>query len=304
MKAVILRWLRVPARPTPPPGADHSYVAFNPSRKVLYLRWIRWGFSQISAFLGIVFSLAFLGSFDLPQNFERFGNWRQEVSREMELEEPMDFEILGVNIAGDFDLIDLLRSIEGLAIGLFLLQLVVSAFLLKLRWETHWYMVSDRTLGIRKGLLSLSEQTMTIANVQNMKINQGPLQRLLGIADLEVQTAGGSSGASSGKGQSGSGLHVGLFEGLDNAEELRRTIRVNLARHRTSGLGDPGEAEEDHLEPDDHGGRSAGDSGLTRVGASSGATDLLIAARELGHHSQRARRAAERLLDAAPGSRA
>ena len=42
-------------------------------------------------------------------------------------------------------------------------------------------------------MFKVQEKTMTFSNVQNVSIRQGPMQRLFGIADLEVRTAGGGS---------------------------------------------------------------------------------------------------------------
>jgi hypothetical protein len=64
------------------------------------------------------------------------------------------------------------------------------------------------------------------------------LQKLLGLADVEVHSAGGGSG----KGSSGS--HVARFEGVDNAPEIRDFILIRLAQYRDSGLG-----EKDHSSP-------------------------------------------------------
>ncbi len=59
--------------------------------------------------------------------------------------------------------------------------------------ELHWYIVTDRSLRIRTGLVRLQETTMSFANLQQVEVKQGPLQRLLGLADVHVQSAGGGS---------------------------------------------------------------------------------------------------------------
>lgn len=84
---------------------------------------------------------------------------------------------------------------------------------------------------------------MTFSNIQNVEISQGPVQRLFGIADLKVQTAGGGKTASSGEEHESlaDNLHIGFFRGVDNADELRELLLGYLRRLRTAGLGDPGE---------------------------------------------------------------
>ena len=107
-------------------------------------------------------------------------------------------------------------------------------------------MVSEESLRIREGLVSVREQTMTVANIQNMNVRQGPVQRLFGIADLEVHTAGGgnSGEAVEDGGAGGKQLHRGRFRGLEDAQGLRDRVRAALVRHRNAGLGDPDESHE------------------------------------------------------------
>ena len=78
---------------------------------------------------------------------------------------------------------------------------------------------------------------MTFANVQHVGIRQGPLQRLLGIADVEVRTAGGASAHSPKHGTDNS--HTAYFAGIRDAKLVSDVIRERLRLHRDSGLGDP-----------------------------------------------------------------
>ena len=111
---------------------------------------------------------------------------------------------------------------------------IVAYIAIHLRYDTTWYVLSDRSMRIRRGIWSIYETTITFENIQNVHISQGPLQRSFGFANLMVMTAGGGGGGAH-EGAS-VGAHVGLLEGLDNAAELRTRI---LARSQTSaGLGD------------------------------------------------------------------
>jgi uncharacterized membrane protein YdbT with pleckstrin-like domain len=137
----------------------------------------------------------------------------------------------------------LLRGAEVFAWSAFALQLPFSLALVRLDFELRWYILSDRSLRIREGILSVREKTMTFANVQQISTRQNPLQRLLGIADVEVRTAGGGSGGGGkGEGQAGESMHEAYFRGVDNAEEIRTAIRQRVRLHRDAGLGDPDEA--------------------------------------------------------------
>ncbi len=80
------------------------------------------------------------------------------------------------------------------------------------------YVLSDRTLRIRRGIWIINEVTITYENIQNVSVRQGPLQRYYGISDLVVQTAGG--GGAGPHGEQNLGSHLGLLEGIDNAEDV------------------------------------------------------------------------------------
>lgn len=122
--------------------------------------------------------------------------------------------------------------------------LLVSFLLLRLDYQMRWYKVTDRSLRIREGVWIVREMTMTFANIQNMEITQGPIQRMLGIADLKVQTAGGGGVVASPHGQQHQvfNMHVGYFRGVDNAEEIMGLMRERLRKYRSSGLGDRDDA--------------------------------------------------------------
>ena len=79
---------------------------------------------------------------------------------------------------------------------------------------------------------------MTFANIQEITLHQGPLQRWLGIADLKVRSAGGGlKVADNGHTRE---THVAYFRGVDNAAEIRDLILQHLRSYRRdSGLGDP-----------------------------------------------------------------
>ena len=72
------------------------------------------------------------------------------------------------------------------------MQLPITFAILRLDYELRWYIVTDRAARLREGIVTLKEMTFTLANVQDIRLRQGPLQRLLGLADVELRTAGGS----------------------------------------------------------------------------------------------------------------
>ena len=81
---------------------------------------------------------------------------------------------------------------------------------------------------------------MSFANLQQVEIRQGPLQRFLGLADVCVRSAGGGDPAAGPKGHGEeTSLHLGVFEGVANAVEIRDLVLDRLRKFREAGLGDP-----------------------------------------------------------------
>jgi membrane protein YdbS with pleckstrin-like domain len=108
---------------------------------------------------------------------------------------------------------------------------------LHLRFDTTWYVMSEHSMRIRRGIWVIQETTITFENVQNVKLTQGPLQRHFGIANVMVDTAGGSSDR---KQRGRATTHQGIIEGVtqEDAARLRDLILGKLRRSATAGLGD------------------------------------------------------------------
>mgnify|MGYP002622921604 CR=1 FL=1 len=130
---------------------------------------------------------------------------------------------------------------------LFVVGPAVAAFVaLHLRYDTTWYVMTDRSLRIRRGIWIIHETTITYENMQNVTVNQGPLQRYFGIADVMVQTAGGGGAVQAQQhGGAAVGAHTGLIEGVTDAPRIRDLLVSRMRRSRSSGLGD----EHDEQEP-------------------------------------------------------
>jgi len=229
LKLLVLRMTKVPPEPQPPAGSEGSVTIFRASKKFFQLNLVRWAFAQLSTLIGIIIALTFLraGAFGLEAALDR-----------------IPYEDLAMV---------LITAAEIFGIAFFLIQIPISFFLVLLDWELRWYIVTDRSLRIREGVVRVKEMTMTFANVQEVSIQQGPLQRLLGISDLKVRTAGG--GAASGppakqRQQEAQSLHIGYFHGVDNAGAIRDLILERLKQLRDAGLGDPDQAQLQTDEPE------------------------------------------------------
>jgi membrane protein YdbS with pleckstrin-like domain len=115
---------------------------------------------------------------------------------------------------------------------------IVAYIAIHLRYDTTWYVLTDRSLRIRRGIWVIHETTISFENVQNVEMRQGPLQRVFGIADVIVQTAGGGAQHGSSHGSTSPSAHVGILQGLDDAEAVRDQILDRVMRTRSAGLGD------------------------------------------------------------------
>ena len=200
------RLLKIPHDPTPPPGDEHSARVFRAAPAYLKYRTVLWA-------IGVVFSLLFGVVFLGGMNLALFN----------------DKHAPGVLKA-------IIFTISGIVFLLIVLRAVFAFAVLRLDFEKRWYVVTDRSLRIREGVINVREMTVMFANIQNVSVMQGPIQRPLGIADLQVETAGGG-GAHANQKQLGPNLHTAWFRGINNAEEVKLLIQERLRALKDSGLG-------------------------------------------------------------------
>jgi len=205
MTGWLLSLLRVPPEPHPPDGTPESIRIFRAGKNYYRWRLLGWGSLRV---------MTLIGGF-LPVVFLLFATKLPPLAR------------------------TILTGVEVLYVVGWLGSLPISYLMQRLNYELRWYIVTDRSLRIRDGIWSVEEITMTFANIQDINITQGPIQGWLGLADVEVSSAGGGSTTA---GQHGASVnrHQATFAGVDNAEEIRELIVERLRRYRDAGLGDPG----------------------------------------------------------------
>lgn len=114
---------------------------------------------------------------------------------------------------------------------------IIAYIALHLRWDTTWYVITDRAVRIRKGIWVIHESTITFENIQNVEIRQGPVQRHFGIASLNILTAGGGARPASAEAGGTTQSH-GLLEGIEKPEELRAMFMARAGLSKSAGLGD------------------------------------------------------------------
>ncbi len=235
MRKLLFKWLKIPAEPEPPAGSHESVQVFRAAKNFYYVLLAKWAIKQVSLLIGIVFSLYMLGQ------------WSKQLNENLVL---------------------VISVFEWIGVAGYLLQIPLSLALVKLDYELRWYIVTDRSLRIRAGIWDIREMTMTCANIQQASVSQGPLQRMLGISDLLVRTAGGGSGGEAqNQHQKGAAelMHVAYFHGVNNAEEIKELIQERMKQFIDTGLGDPDEEDET----------------VVQETTASGPSEILLAAREL-----------------------
>jgi len=202
---VLVDFFRVPAEPpTLPARAGETVQSFQPAEG--FLKYLKFWFWIVLFSTDIVFTVAYI-------------------------------VIAGALIAAKLWWVALLL----LPVALFIIVApdIVAYIALHLRYDTMWYVMTDRSLRIRRGIWVIHEVTITFENVQNLKVQQGPVQRHFGIANLIVETAG--AGGDPHQKKPGAVTNQGMIEGIADAHALRDRILMRLRESKTAGLGD-----EDH----------------------------------------------------------
>jgi len=290
LRAWLLRWLRVPPQPEPPFGRPESIQVFRAGRNFYRLQLLRWGLGQAAAVVGVVVGLTILYTAETSANVQRArrlaapqpapsalsastnepagSQGGQRAGRRRNT--PLPERLGSVAAALPSSVFVVFRLVEGVGLLVFLGQLVVTYAVVRLDYELRWYVVTDRSLRIREGLWDVQEMTMSFANLQQVMVSQGPLQRFLGLADVRVQSAGGGGAAPAAHGAQQESMHTGVFHGVEQATEIRDLILDRLRHFRETGLGDP----------DEH--RPAQTAALAATpSVVGGGEDVLSAAREL-----------------------
>jgi len=207
------RWcesvLRIPPDPEPPPGDEATARVFRAAPAYFKLLMLIWAVSNVAIIGFFTFSFG-IGAVIAIVNLKR---------------QP------GAGAVAGFLGFCLL-----LAVCLIAFQAIFRLAVMRLLFEKRWYVVTDRSLRVREGVVLVREMTVSFANIQDVAVTQGPIERMLGLSNVRVTTAGGGGGHGNHK-QAGPNLHQAWFRGIDNAEEVRSLILERLRALKDSGLG-------------------------------------------------------------------
>jgi len=291
LRSSLLAFLRVPPEPEPPFGDPASTKIFRASPKFYSFRLLGWGLRQLFLLGGLIVGVGLMLAVeyeaaqlrarpktDPAPQLQADGKTTPAPHPHRELKDELA-TLLAKVPPKLFILIWVLKVFGLLA---YLTQLAASYVALRLDYEMRWYIVTDRSLRIRTGLWAVQELTMSFANLQQVILSQGPIQRLLGIADVRVQSAGGGGVSQPGHQVPGGSLHTGFFHGVDNPAEVRDLILARLRHFRETGLGDPDEVH--HAAPTTI-------VPMTTTPGPDPNTDSVLAARELLAETRHLRRA-------------
>jgi hypothetical protein len=211
----ILGWLRVDLEPHLPPGSEGGCEVFRAGLAYLRYRQIAWFLTQAGTLAGILGLFVFLhvaGAAELPPKLR--------------------------------GLAPLLRpglwiGMEALGLALFLAQLPFTWLAIRWDYDCRWYLLSERCLRVQEGILTLKEQTFTLANIQDIQVKQNPLQRVFGLWDVEVRTAGGGEEPSAeAAGGHEPSLHTAVLRGVEDGAGIRDRLLARMARYGDAGLGE------------------------------------------------------------------
>lgn len=200
LKGPLLQLLQAPAQPPDPPlGSPGSLQVFRASPRYLTLQLI--------------------------QHFGSLGS-------------ALAFELLSwalMPLPGGTAVFAIVASV---IVSITLAVMLARYFLIRIDYDMRFYVLTDRSLRIRRGAWTVEESTYTFANVQNLTLHQGPLERWLGITHLQIDTAGGSTPR--GPEPAEALNHQGRLDGIDpeTAHELRDRILHLVRSYRDAGLGD------------------------------------------------------------------
>lgn len=198
---MIRRLLRLPEGDPPLPEGDPDSVSvWKPSPGYLRYRLALFVFAGLPALLG-------------------FGAFLTAGAVSVFADGGVPAVVQGVMVAG--------LLLVGLRI---LVGIVFGVVKIRLEMEMLRYVLTDQALRLRRGVTSIEEITLSFANIQNVKLSQDFTQRIFGISDLIVETAGGGGSAEVGG-------HVGRIIGVGEAEALRDAINTRARAFKGSGLG-------------------------------------------------------------------
>lgn len=125
-------------------------------------------------------------------------------------------------------------NLFGWIFGLIILLLLISWFWAKLSYRYYRYELKEEGFRKESGVIYKKYVTIPYDRIQNVDINRGILARLLGLSDLNIQTAGAGVATPRFGGAGAEGRLPGLS--MQAAEQVRDELINRARRSKNQGL--------------------------------------------------------------------
>lgn len=134
------------------------------------------------------------------------------------------FYLKGLGIAV---LAGLLASLVGVGfLRVFLIAFIIIGLTALIGFAKRWatvYTISDRRLNIKRGVFAREIQETRLERIQNVYFTQSALERLLGIGNVDFDTASGAEG------------NLFVFGGVDRPEDVVEQVDAAVRSNQSGG---------------------------------------------------------------------
>lgn len=87
---------------------------------------------------------------------------------------------------------DFNKWVIGISGFIIMLQVLNTIIYPQIEYRQWGYIINDQMIEFKKGIYFIGTTIIPIVRIQNIKINQGPINRVLHLADIQIFTAGGN----------------------------------------------------------------------------------------------------------------
>ncbi len=98
----------------------------------------------------------------------------------------------------------------------------------ELKYRNYTYYISETEITIRRGILHIDRIAIPFEKVQNVNVSRPILERILGLANIKVETAGTNPNEAE-----------GIIPGINNYQELINQILEKVEHNHTDALKRP-----------------------------------------------------------------
>jgi membrane protein YdbS with pleckstrin-like domain len=112
-----------------------------------------------------------------------------------------------------------------------ILATFVFFYYIEMKYKGYYYMITETELVFRKGIVNTIKTVVPFKEIQNLNIEKSVLERMLGIANLRIETAGSNITESE-----------IILPGVENADDLSDMIRKKMEEAK-SGKPTPASCE-------------------------------------------------------------